>query len=315
MGSSQSECGGEGVVDESGCSPQLSSIANMKWPKHLSAVLHDPPSPLPVAFPFKPGTFGTPAAPKPLSHFLVKKFILDAADRVELQHTYLKLLEATARSDYATLQELTTQPLYERLRKDLESMRMKGYRLHLKQPWDGVMDFKIYTYTKNYGLSPFEAQNYPPPAYSVDIIYMAFYPLKYEYKLLEEPKDDIPEAVAISTSDPFSIIGLERTSPRLRKLLALFPVCVVELSAGFLSQRKFHITDLYAKSKLVGGEDEEEYEFHLFKFQKTYPADENRYNLEPAYRRFLDVNFPRERMRWAAADIDQSYGLGLLPAS
>ena len=286
----------------------------MKWMKHLSSVLHDPPSVLPVVFPFKAGTFGSPAVRKPLSHYLIKRFLLDGADRVELQHTYLKLLDATAKSDYTAIQELTTLALYERLRKDLESLRMQGYRLHLKQQWDGVMEFKLYTYAKNYGLSPFEAQNFPPSAYSIDVVFMGLYPLKYEHKLLEEPKDDIPEAVAVSSSDPYSIIGLERTSPRLRKMLAKFPVCVVELSAGFLSQRKFHITDLYAKNKIVGGEDEDEYEFHLLKFQKTFPADENSYNKDPSYRRFLDANFSQERMKWTVADIDQSYGLGLLPS-
>ena len=286
----------------------------MKWPRHLTALFHDPPSPLPIPFPFKPGTFGSPSVIRPLSHYLIKRFALDSADRVELQHTYLQLLEATAASDYPTLQEIATPDLYESLKTDLENMKMKGYRLHLKQLWDGVIEFKVYNYVQNYGLSPFVRQNYPGSEYEVDVVYMGLYPFKYEYRLKNKTQEMIPEALVTSANDPYSITDLPRTSSRLHKMLSSYPACVTEVSAGFLSQRKFHITDLYSKNKVVGGEDEEEYEFHMLKFRRTFPADEERYNNDQDYRRFIDVNFTRERMRWLVSDIDQSYGLSLLPA-
>ena len=233
-----------------------------------------------------------------------------------MQHSYLRLLEATASRDYPAITDLCTPDLAVSLHTDLERLHAHGYRLQLKHRWDGVIERKLYSYARLLGLSAEVMHNFPGDRYVVDVVYFGTYPLKYEYKLVGEAEKQQEEAVVPSLNDPFSLAGVPRDSPRLRKLLHTYPLEVREVSIGFLSQRKFHMTDLYSKKRVVSGEAEtDEYEFHMLKVCKAGPADQDRYESESEYRRFLDVNFAKYTHRWLISDIDQFYGLSLLPAS
>lgn len=103
-------------------------------------------------------------------------------------------------------------------------------------------------------------------------------------------------AVIKKDTNPYFIRDFPRNSKHLHSLLEKYPISICQVDFGILSKLKFQIFDLYSQNNLADGEkDTEEYEFHLFKFEKLYPADLKRYQNEPEYRRFMDTNFEREQ--------------------
>lgn len=241
-----------------------------------------------------------------MSHKVIKNFAFSASDASEFQHKFINLLKLL-HSNSTDLAGLLKPELYVKVQKALAELRSKGYRTKLLNSWEGIIEWNVYGYMRYEGLSPFAHQNFPYNYYSIDQINTFLLPTRMEFFLDKRIlfEDKIGKEVTVY-GDPFNIRGLPKESLHLHNLLDKYPVSIISADIGILSKNKFLIIDLYSQQAVVEGEKTgDEYEFHIIRYEKVFPKDQERYEKDADYQRFMDVNFKFEQYNWVISDIDQ----------
>ena len=283
----------------------------MRWPIHLLKNYHDPSRQL-FDFPLKFGTYDSPSSnyvrPKQaLSNRIIKSFVLNAADREEIIHKFIKLLWGM-QDNSPELSKIMKPEICAKVENSLKKLKTLGYRTKLINKWEKVLEWSVYGYMRYEGLSPFEYQNFSYHNYKIHQINVVSFPIRMEFlldkSLLYQEKPHQKEL--INYSNPFDIRNLPKESSHLHAMLEKYPVSIIAIDAGILSKLKFHIIDLYSKSQVVEGEKSgDEHEFHLIRYEKVFPKDLEKYENDMDYKRFMDTNFSQEQSNWIISDIDQ----------
>lgn len=284
----------------------------MSWPKHLFKTYHETNIGN-LGFPMVFGTQGCPpndyvTTTQPLIHSFINRFILSHQDKTDFNSKFRSLLNSLNSFDKLTLKSLLTPALYEETTMRLLKMKQEGYRLKLKNKWEYIQESKLYGYLQLNGISPIPYQNYDAEAYDITQLNFLHFPFKIDLKLKENyvPKEQVLADLTFNVN-PFEIRNFERNSRELYSLMQKYPISLLLVDCGMLSQMKLHIVDLYSRKKTVEGDDVDEYEFHLLRFQKLIPTFPERFARDPDYKRFIDTNFSEEYFNWMITDIDRQF--------
>jgi hypothetical protein len=205
------------------------------------------------------------------------------------------------------LSELMKPELYAKVRESLHRLKLMGYRTKLINQWEGVIEWKLYGYMRYEGISPLVQQNFPYNFYNITQINALRIPLRMEFELDQRYLMSEKEGKElIKYENPFDIRSLPKESKHLHEMLNKYPIYILSADVGILSMCKFHIIDLYSQKAVVEGEKSgDEYEFHLIRYEKVFPKDEERYSKDLDYQRFMDTNFKHEQYNWVMVDVDQ----------
>jgi hypothetical protein len=220
-------------------------------------------------------------------------------------------VKAVGERDYKELSEMCSERLYVRIKECLVGMFADGYRMRLHNKWASNLEYSIFSYMEYEHLSPIVSHNLKLEGYNItQYNFFSFpYRLKCELKLNQKESSSIvPVETALSDRfrSPYYIRDLPRDDPYVFELYRKYPLTLLNIDVGFLSQLRIHIFDIYSQGKLAEGEkDPEEYEFHLLRMQKVFPLDPARHEKEPEYKQFIDINFDKEFHNWHITDCDK----------
>jgi hypothetical protein len=238
---------------------------------------------------------------------LFRKFALSASDTFEVTETFCRLIPAIHNEDHKVIHQLCTQELAEELKTSCARVRAEGYRVKLVNPWARVLEHKVFEAVVYTGLSPLQHQNFSEQDYDLKVHQLFSCPYQIDCRLKTPIPPSQPEPLPQPSSNPYFIRLLNRTDPTLQVWLDKFPLNVKHIDIGVLSKLRLRLTDLYSQSKVVAGEaSDEEFEFHLMRFQKVFPASPNQYETDSAFQRFIDCNFKEDFFRWRVADLDST---------
>lgn len=232
-------------------------------------------------------------------------------DRAELPAFYINFIRAIGDRNSKEIAEMCSQNLYVSIEDCLTKMHADGYRMRLLNKWADTLEYSIFSYTKYECLSPLPAHNFKLEDYNVLQYNFFSYPYKLECQLMNQHKDTqdiLPINTALSKTlrSPYYIRDLPRNDPYVRELYSKYPLTLLNIDVGFLSQLRIHIFDVYSQGKLAEGErNPEEYEFHMLRLQKVFPLDAARHAKEPEYKQFIDANFDKEYHNWIIVDCDK----------
>lgn len=269
----------------------------------LNQVYHLP-VPVPVSFPYRFSTPYIPSSPDPIG-CLARQFFINQTDTFKMTEAFCKLVPAIQQENIKVIDQLCTEELATELKAASAKLRAEGYRMTLVNPWAVALEYKIFESITYSGLSPLKEQNFQEEDYNITQSRTIFANAQVKCKL----KVPIPPADADPTpqvqADPYSIRHLKRTDPSLYTWLDKFPLEVKHVDIAILSKLRLRLTDLYSQSKVVaGGDDDDEFEFHLLRFQKVAAKDPQMYQTDSSFQRFVDSNFKNEFFSWRVADFD-----------
>jgi len=230
---------------------------------------------------------------------------MSSADVYKMTEAFCKLVPAIQREKAEVIDQLCTEPLAAELKTACARLRADGFRAHMVNPWARVLEYKLFGAAEFVGLSPIKDQNFPEEDYDITTEDNLFSPFTVNCRLKVPIPPAEPDPTPKELSNPFSIANLKRNDPSLRAWLERFPLKVTHVDFAILSKLRLRLTDLYSQSKVVaGGEDDDEFEFHLLKFQKVTPVDPAFYERDSDFQRFVDTNFSNDFFKWTVADFD-----------